>query len=132
MYVSGYVALRPVPKQPCRVGSGGAKRKSEKPGYQTSEGGRWRPGLTDTQIVLPSTIRVYSADQSFFTKGSCHDTSEGVWEIVGQPCDMKRHGPRLYLPPPKPRAVLSARHASKGAARPQLRNFEELLFSEGG
>jgi hypothetical protein len=51
MYVSGYVALRPVPKQPCRVGSGGAKRKSEKPGYQTSEGERWRPGLTDTQIA---------------------------------------------------------------------------------
>ena len=43
--------------------------KSEKPGCRSSEGVRWRPGLTDNQIVLPSTTRVYNADQLFFAKG---------------------------------------------------------------
>jgi hypothetical protein len=39
---------------------------------------------------------------------------------------MKKARPEaLFAPSSKPRAVLSARYPSKGAARPQLRNFGE-------
>src|SRR5215212_3060507 len=31
-------------------------------------GVRWRPGLTDNQIVLPRRTRVHSANERFFTK----------------------------------------------------------------
>src|SRR5215204_5919264 len=38
---------------------------------------------------------------------------------VEHPYDIKRFGPRPYFPPPKPRAVLSARHTSKVVEYPQ-------------
>jgi hypothetical protein len=38
-------------------------RKPEKPGCRSSEGVRWRPGLTDNQIVLPRRTRVHSANE---------------------------------------------------------------------
>jgi hypothetical protein len=51
--------------------------------------------------------------------------------IVGKPCDVKKRlGPRLYLPPPTPRAGFTAKHPSKDAARPQLRNFAVLIKDE--
>jgi hypothetical protein len=44
-------------------------RKSEKPGCRSSEGGEVRPGFTNIRIVLPGRTTVYTANQSFFTRG---------------------------------------------------------------
>src|SRR5215216_6086845 len=49
--------------------------------------------------------------------------------IVGEPRNRRRVGPRLSLPPTTPRAGFSARHPSKDAAQPQLRNFREFALS---
>jgi len=40
----------------------------------------------------------------------------------------RRLGPRLYFPPPNPRAGFSARHPSKAAELPQPGNFGEYPF----
>jgi hypothetical protein len=45
------------------TGSGAGNRKPEKPGCPSSEGVRWRPDLTDDQIVLPRRIRAYTANE---------------------------------------------------------------------
>src|SRR5215211_2714267 len=60
-------------------------------------GVRWRPDLTDNQIVLPRTTRVHSANESFSQRSLCHDTSEGKWGLVGEPRDMKKTRPEALF-----------------------------------
>ena len=47
----------------------------------------------------------------------------------GERRDMKKTRPEaLFTPSSKPRAGFSARHPSKDAVQPQLRNFREFPF----
>ena len=79
-----------------------------------------RPGFNNNRIVLPRRATVYAASQLFFTRGLYAMIGvRGDGGSSGSSAIRRRLGPRLYLPPPKPRAVLSAMHPSKDAEHAQ-------------
>src|SRR5215208_5227103 len=62
-------------------------------------GVRWRPGLTDNQIVLPRRTGYIAQMSDFSQRSLCHDTSEEEWGIVGEPRDMKKTRPEALFTP---------------------------------
>jgi hypothetical protein len=101
-------------------------RKSEKPGCRSSEGRAVASRLYQQSECTTEDERGMYHKSVIFHEGAYSMIRVRGMGIVGEPCDMKKARlEALFIPPPKPRAVLSAMHPSKDASRAQLRNFAE-------
>ena len=101
-------------------------RKAEEPGCRSSEGRAVASRLYQHSECTTEDERGMYHKSVIFHEGAYSMMRVRGMGIVGEPCDMKKTRPEaLFIPPPKPRAVLSAMHPSKDASRAQLRNFAE-------